>query len=276
MYIHVTVIRICILPQFAVMRLYIMEIGHSNPVPSYDTGIMKRDVFVIHYVLSGTGTYNGYRIEGPCAYLMQPTTPQRYIVDSDSPFFDQYWIKFTGTEAKALLEEAGFLMDQPVFECPYINQAFNVFREMCNPDNYAQKDDRYHLMSGFFQLLSLHSVSVRKSNEQRGESNVYVKQICEYIHKNYASPINETELAHVVHLSVRYMHRIFKAEIGMPPIRYLNTCRIKYAKRLLSESTMTIAKIAESVGFPDSNYFCCVFQRYNDGISSSGYRKKHQ
>ena len=255
--------------------IWVLEVGRSNPYPLYDTGNMNRDVFVLHYVLTGKCVYQGQIIEGPCVFLMTPDHLQRYVVTDDSPFFEQYWIKFSGPGAQGFLNEAGFLKDPKIYDCPYIYQAFQVFFELSNTNNYVGKDDRFYMLNGLLQLLALHSVHSQKDLKQENYPP-YVQTLQEYIHRNYASAINESDLAALVHLSVRYMHRIFKKEIGMPPIQYLNSYRIKCAKKMLTESNLTVAKIAEAVGFPDPNYFSCVFQRYSKNIPPSEYRKRHR
>jgi YesN/AraC family two-component response regulator len=130
------------------------------------------------------------------------------------------------------------------------------------------------MLSGLFRLLSLHAKSTL-GNEKK-KSSAFTKTLLNYIHQNYASPITEQELATLVNLSVNYMHRKFYEDMKTPPITYLNRYRIRCAKRLLTETDFSIAQIAESVGFSGGNYFCRVFQKYNNGLSPSEFRKKHR
>ena len=256
------------------------EIGHSFPIKGYLSRLMSRNCYVLHYVIKGNGYYRNHRVEGPCVFLMRPDETQYYTVDDDpdSPQWEQYWIMFSGHAAPAFLKEAGFEdEDLSVFPCPYITQACNLLRDLQTMINYTNQDDRFFMLTGLFRLFSLHSAATNpEAPGVRRNYSRYVQTICDYIQENYAKPLCENELAALVHLSTRYMHRIFKQEMGIAPIRYLNSYRIQCAKRLLTEQNLPVNQTAESVGFSDPNYFCCVFQRFSDGMSPLEYKKKHR
>ncbi|SFK89941.1 helix-turn-helix transcriptional regulator [Shimia haliotis] len=54
--------------------------------------------------------------------------------------------------------------------------------------------------------------------------------------------------------------------------RELDACRCARARRLLSETDMTMAQIGDQVGFPESSAFCRVFKRW-EGMSPGKYRQ---
>lgn len=255
--------------------IWILELGKSNPPPNYSIPPLKRKIFVLHYIKSGKGRFHGQPFEGPCAFIMTPDQPHQYTIDSDSPFCDQYWIKVSGPSARGFLKEAGFPETDAVFPCNYLNDAYQIFDELFDTDRYEKQTDRYYMLQGFFRLCSLQAKSNSALKISQKKFSPYTQKLLKHIHENYFSPIKEIDLAREVHLSVRYMHRIFKAEIGVPPIRYLNTYRLKCAKMMLMESTFPIFKIAETCGFPDPTYFSYVFEQ-NYHISPSKFRKQYQ
>lgn len=253
----------------------ISSIGYSRPWPDYETQIMRRELYVLHYVKSGSAFYLGKTWKAPMILLMTPDTPQWYKVPSDSPPYEQYWILFSGSAVKELLEKAGLPTQNAVIPCPYVEKAYQIFEELTDAKSYTDVDDSYYMLSGLFRLLALHARSLEQKAQSQKRSPA-TQEILDYIHQNYAERITEQELATLVNLSVNYMHRRFCAEVGMPPIHYLNRYRIRCAKRLLADSEFSIARIAESVGIPDSNYFCRVFQKHSQNRSPSEYRKQHK
>ena len=253
----------------------ISSIGYSRPWRNYETKVMQRDVYVLHYVKSGKVFYLGQTWNAPFILLMSPDKPQWYKVPEDSPEYEQYWIIFSGSAAKELLTDAGLPCQNEIIPCPYVEKAFKIFEELTDAENYTDLDDNYYMLSGLFRLLALHSKSLTKGEKDKKISPP-TQKILDYIHQNYASTISEQDLASLVNLSINYMHRRFCEDMGTPPIHYLNHYRIRCAKRLLIDSDFPIARIAESVGFSDSNYFCRVFQKYNRSSSPSAYRKKHK
>ena len=48
---------------------------------------------------------------------------------------------------------------------------------------------------------------------------------------------------------------------GLTPLAYLNRARIENAKELLLKTSLSIAEIAEMVGFSGQNYFGRLFRR---------------
>ena len=253
----------------------IFSIGYSKPWPNYETQIMRRELYVLHYVKSGSIFYLGRVWQAPLILLMTPDKPQWYKIPADSLPYEQYWIVFSGTVAKELLEKAGLPSENAVIPCPYVEKAYQIFEELTDAKSYTDVDDSYYMLSGFFRLLALHPKSLSQKEKAKNISPI-IQEILNHIHQNYAERITEQDLANLVNLSTNYMHRRFCAEVGMPPIHYLNRYRIRCAKRLLVDSEFSIARISESVGIPDSNYFCRVFQKHSQNRSPSEYRKQHK
>lgn len=62
-----------------------------------------------------------------------------------------------------------------------------------------------------------------------------------------------------------YLRKVFKKEIGMSPLEYMTSLRMKNAERLLSTvwtSGCAIAEIAYMCGFENALYFSRVFKKY--------------
>ncbi|MBQ9113206.1 MAG: helix-turn-helix transcriptional regulator [Clostridia bacterium] len=251
----------------------ILEVGKNQLSPPYDSELMHRDIFVLQYVISGKGMYNDIPFEAPCILLMIPDMPQRYTINENCDDFRQLWIKFDGTETRAFLENSGFSVENKIFPCAYIDKVISIFDNLTNLQSYMDNDDELYMLSGFFNLLALHSATKQQNIPKK--ISPYTQQILNYIHENYASYIDEPLLAQLVHLSVNYMHKIFVRDMRLPPIHYVTHYRLRCAKKLLKESNMTVTKIAEAVGLSSGNYFCRLFSKYNDGISPSKYRKKN-
>ena len=251
---------------------HVVEIGHSTPPHGYESKPLCRNVWVLHYVVSGEGLYFGQPVTGPCVFIETPDTVQFYAVSGNesAPAWEQYWIMFDGQTAPDWLAYAGFPKVPTVLPCPYMHQAQSIFAELLTSSNYIGQNDHYYMLSGLCRLFALHAATKEKA--PRSDS-AYVRKIRAYIHDNYATIRSEAELADLVHLSTRYMNKIFKKETGKPPIQYLNHYRIRCAKSLLERPELSIHEISEMLGFSNPNYFCCVFQRHCNGISPLAYRK---
>ncbi|WP_203840365.1 helix-turn-helix transcriptional regulator [Winogradskya humida] len=82
-----------------------------------------------------------------------------------------------------------------------------------------------------------------------------------------------TELAGRLGLSAGYLVRIFKATTGLPPVAYLARHRVETAAGRLLHTDDPITQIAQSVGWPDQNYFARRF-RAHYGLTATTYRAR--
>lgn len=82
-----------------------------------------------------------------------------------------------------------------------------------------------------------------------------------------------TEFAQSVNLSVWRLCHIFKADVGMPPIRYLRLLRMERAKGLLESSFLSVKEIAFQVGLNDESHFVRDFKS-TYGYSPALYRSR--
>lgn len=72
--------------------------------------------------------------------------------------------------------------------------------------------------------------------------------------------------------SYSHIHRLFTAETGIPPSKYLQRQKLHYAKQLLTERDMDLQSIAYEVGYTNYSHFSVAFQK-EVGVSPFEYRK---
>ena len=77
----------------------------------------------------------------------------------------------------------------------------------------------------------------------------------------YAEPIGYPEFGRLTRLSTSHLCRAFAAWLGRTPTAYLNDLRLQHARRLLSESRLSVKEVARAVGIPNANYFARLFRR---------------
>ena len=73
-------------------------------------------------------------------------------------------------------------------------------------------------------------------------------------------------------LSPSHFARAFKRSTGQPPYRWLLQRRVEQAKKLMSETGVTLADTALACGFADQSHFTRVFQR-TVGVSPGAWRR---
>lgn len=103
-----------------------------------------------------------------------------------------------------------------------------------------------------------------------------VEKIRSMILQNYTNPEFELdEFIRTLPFNYDYLRKVFKKELGMSPLEYMTSLRMKNAERLLStvwNSGHAISEIAHMCGYENALYFSRVFRKYF-GCSPTKYLK---
>ena len=101
--------------------LSLYQVGYEKCSENHFFGPVIRDFYVLHFVVSGKGTYrvrekNIPLQKGDC-FLVIPNEPTYYEADHSDPY-EYYWIGFHGTNSKKLMISLGFYTDDNfIFHC---------------------------------------------------------------------------------------------------------------------------------------------------------------
>ena len=123
------------------------------------------------------------------------------------------------------------------------------------------------------ESLTLHLL--RSSNERLPEPPrrlAWVERTRALIEATTSDHLSLDDLAEEAGLSRSHFARLFRAETGVSPHRYLNLQRIEKAKQLLRESNMSLVNIALELGFCSQSYFTKVFHSVT-GVTPRRFRE---
>lgn len=101
----------------------------------------------------------------------------------------------------------------------------------------------------------------------------YVDGAVTFIHRHYGENISQTDVAGKIGISSSYLSRIFKENLNIGFMEYLNNYRLEKAKVLLEQGKLSNKAIALLCGFQDDGYFSKVFKRHA-GMTPKEYRKE--
>lgn len=114
--------------------------------------------------------------------------------------------------------------------------------------------------------------ALAKADEEVRALSPLVAAALAAIRDNYMALYGVEELSEQLGVSKAHLIRVFSAEMGTPPGRYLTRTRLESAKLLLLDREYTLEMIATLCGFSGANYFCRVFKR-ETGLTPDAWRR---
>jgi LacI family transcriptional regulator len=114
----------------------------------------------------------------------------------------------------------------------------------------------------------------RMSTKRRIISDPYIREIVEFISRNYTQEIDISKLTSFIPLSRRAIEMKFKKEMYPYTITsYIMKLRLDHFCRLLDTTDLSISTAADRSGFINSSNFSTIFRKYM-GITPGEYRKR--
>lgn len=120
------------------------------------------------------------------------------------------------------------------------------------------------------RIIQTQTVKSIDDNTFSNQNNA-ISQVIEYIRKNLKEDINLKHLSDKACMSTTSFYRFFKRELGMSPIEFVLSEKIKHAKKLLKNPSIQINEVCYLSGFEDANYFIRLFKKH-EGVTPKQYQ----
>ena len=204
--------------------------------------------------------------------LLQPRQEQKYELKGiDTP--EIFWVHFTGSNVKNILEHYEIPFDNPVFYSGILPKYAYYFREIITELQMCGY--------GYEEMTEIHLKHIlllvqRTRREQKSGMAGYIYDEMErarkYFISNYNQSINIEKYARSKGMSVSWFQRNFKQFTGYTAVQYLLEIRVMNAVTLLETTDYSVAEISAMVGYDDQLYFSRLFKKLK-GVPPSEYRK---
>ncbi|WP_250673611.1 response regulator [Paraclostridium ghonii] len=116
---------------------------------------------------------------------------------------------------------------------------------------------------------------LKKGRYIKDKKDLSISASIEYIDKNLGENVSLEQVASICNLSPCYFSKVFKKEVGVNFISYVNDKKISKAKEILETTDNSIINIAIDLGYEDCGYFIRVFKKLQ-GITPKKYRELHR
>lgn len=154
----------------------------------------------------------------------------------------------------------------------YLHDSFCwMLWESLNKQEYSYQCITNVLLLDFCLLVRNYSESVQMPLFN-SRTDVQRYAIIQYIQDNYRN-ITLSAVAERFHYTNEYTSRLIKELTGMTYTEVVRTVRIERSQDFLSNTTMTIANIAEATGYDSPEHYIRQFKKFT-GMTPSAYRKQ--
>lgn len=227
---------------------------------------------IMAYVVEGAGTVESsdgvMHLNAGDSYLIRADQTYKCYSDSEKPWV-RIWVEFSGKIVAPILDAYG-LTHSMRFEGISIQD--HVKRIHNTAITFANRELMMEQCCDIFVKMCQY---IRQEMLVQKKEPIAVPDIAvlkEYLDTHLSERFSLEKCSEIVSLSVSQTIRRFRAAYGMPPYEYLNQRRIETAKQLLMETTYSVQKIAELIGFQDPYYFSKYFKK-KCGKSPNSYRE---
>ncbi len=224
--------------------------GWQKCPPEHTPGLLVRDFWLIHYVVSGKGVYiesgASHTVNAGECFIIRPMEITTYIADKDDPWH-YIWIGFE-TE----LDISSYFSD-PVMDASAIGDIFLSFTDIDRDlPNYEE-----HLAGRIFEMI----VRISATDSKPARSNDAV-DTAKHIMDTLYSSINISRLTEMMHISRAHLGKLFKESEGITMQQYLQSCRLRKAATFMKDMNMSPGQAGCAVGYADVYSFSRSFKSY--------------
>ena len=149
---------------------------------------------------------------------------------------------------------------------------WEILKEV-NSDFKDYTENASSLLRCIFVALYRHSPKSFPLEDNNISSTI--QKVKQKIETNLSSEQTLDELAAEFHISRYYLAHTYKQITGYSIKNYRMLCRIAEARELLTNTSLSVSRISESIGFPDTSNFSKYFKK-KTGYTPSQYRSIHK
>ena len=228
-------------------------------------------IYVFHIVTKGKATLRmgnkEYSLKRGDAFFAFPAYP--YCLDADDEF-EYIYISFMGNGAISRLPKCNITPENPYYsDFDFLCTMFENAIRRITPFNSSLLAEAvlYYALS-FFD----NGENELETDEQKNSSSIF-QSIVDYVDYHYReSDISLGRLANVFSYTEKYLSSLFKKNMQIGFISYLNKLRIQYACELIQKGNMNMSEISTACGYSDYSYFSRVFKKITGHSPTEGLK----
>lgn len=244
--------------------LYICHFGYHKVSANGKYGPSKRGYYLFHFIKKGKGIYRvGGKTFSLCknqGFLIKPEEETFYCADAKEPW-EYEFIAFNGASAETMVNsvawEDGYVITPE--NSNEINKIMNSVVKISNRELNQGGD--YRVLANLYLLFAeLVKISGHYVHVEQDEKKIILNKAIGYIREHYEEELGVESIARYVGVHRTNLFRLFKSELNVSVMQYIQNLRMDKAANLLCNTNLSVYEIGCRVGMPDCSYFCKQFK----------------
>ena len=253
------------------------EFGYQEAEPNYTLKETRENV-VIQYILDGKCAVQidgqeSLTLHKGQAVVIRKNTAYQCVADENLPC-TRFWLALDGENVEHALNriknQTAVISGVDVIEIEHV--AKKLYKALRMGEDLA-----FLALSQACKALDCLAKSVARNGEIWRSRDVdrqrILQEIKRYMDSRLDGKITVQKIAHKFGYERSYLYRIFMEENGISPQKYILSKRMEKAKRLLSETDVSISLIASQVGYESYASFNKIFVK-EIGVTPGEFRNK--
>lgn len=247
--------------------IYAVKVEREQTAPDKKAINLVFCYHVIHYIIRGTGSFNGKTLHAGQAFICQKGKYCSYQQDPQNPW-EYLYIELEGKDTAEYFSQ--YEKQDYIFHYNSPDKLLRLLEPMHTSTEFLY--DRDYGKSLYYMVSVLHEDYSRRQPSLPAGSK-YVEAAKDYMNRNFSMPITIEQVAAEVHVSRAYLRNLFAEYEKKSPKQYLSELRMYHAGQLLLKSELSVTEIAETIGYTDLFQFVKAFKKFYN-ISPSKYRQR--
>lgn len=257
-------------PRSSDLPFQVKMTGISYCDGTYEINRRSSPLTCMEYVVKGKGTVteDGRTFEAKAGdiYLLHEGRDHYYHSDDEEPW-EKIWMNLTGTAVEHLLSAYGLNLVNHVSGVDLETDFKNFYKIAGECTSATEVSDRCSVL--FHEILQKIAHHLREENQIEATAG----RIKEMIDSSAGFDLNLEEIAGQLFFTKTHIIRVFRKAYGVTPYEYILSGKLRLAKDLLANTSLTVTEISARLNFCDPHYFTNFF-RSRTGITPREYRKQ--